>query len=151
MNCHNLRTEKESHGKYYVLKIWNYIYIFPKTLKCAFMHAYMCVVFFLFSLREKKLISLKFFSFFVFALFFAILVIIQKNNTMSSQKGNVNRCRPQKHKNIKSFKNDMHDTSHTTKKINSLEFYGLCVRCKDIIEWKVKYKKYKPLTMPKKW
>nr|VZH94016.1 unnamed protein product [Spirometra erinaceieuropaei] len=26
---------------------------------------------------------------------------------------------------------------------------GLCARCKDILDWKVKYKKYKPLTQPK--
>jgi hypothetical protein len=70
---------------------------------------------------------------------------------MSTQKGNSNRNRPQKYKNTKAFKNDLHDTSHTTKLINSLEFYGLCKRCKEIIDWKVKYKKYKPLTTAKKW
>ncbi len=70
---------------------------------------------------------------------------------MSTQKGNSNRSRSQKYKNIKAFKNDLHDTSHTTKLINSLEFYGLCKRCKEIIDWKVKYKKYKPLTTAKKW
>ena len=70
---------------------------------------------------------------------------------MSCQKGNSNRKRAQKHKNITAFRNDLHDTSHVTKKINNLEFDGLCVRCKDCIEWKVKFKKYKPLTMPKKW
>ncbi|VDL61388.1 unnamed protein product [Hymenolepis diminuta] len=26
--------------------------------------------------------------------------------------------------------------------------HGLCQRCKEIIEWKIKYKKYKPLTKP---
>ena len=70
---------------------------------------------------------------------------------MSSQKGNASRNRPQKHKNARAFKNDLHDTSHITKKINNLEFYGLCNRCKNIIDWKVKYKKYKLLTVPKKW
>jgi RNA polymerase-binding transcription factor DksA len=69
---------------------------------------------------------------------------------MSSQKGNSIRKRPQKHKNTKAFQNDLHDTSHTIKKIKSLEFYGICNRCKDIIDWKVKYKKYKQLTTSKK-
>jgi len=68
---------------------------------------------------------------------------------MSSQKGNVSRSRSQKYKNQHSFKNDMHDTSGKTKMINSLNpGEGLCDRCKGIIEWKIKYKKYKPLTKP---
>ncbi|RXG67302.1 hypothetical protein Avbf_09799, partial [Armadillidium vulgare] len=25
----------------------------------------------------------------------------------------------------------------------------VCKQCKDVIEWKIKYKKYKPLTQPK--
>lgn len=70
---------------------------------------------------------------------------------MSTQKGNASRTRVQKHKNIRAFKNDLYDTSHMCKKINELEFYGICNRCKDIIDWKVKYKKYKPLTTSKKW
>merc|ERR1712150_21690 len=37
-----------------------------------------------------------------------------------------------------------------SKKINSIIHYGLCEKCKDIIEWKVKFKKYKPLTKAKK-
>lgn len=28
---------------------------------------------------------------------------------------------------------------------------GLCQRCKDVVEWKVKYNKYKPITQPRKW
>ena len=70
---------------------------------------------------------------------------------MSSQKGNAQRNRPQKHKNTRAFRNDLYDTSHTIKKINNLEFYGVCNRCKDKIDWRVKFKKYKPLTVPKKW
>jgi hypothetical protein len=70
---------------------------------------------------------------------------------MSTQKGNAERTRTQKHKNIRAFKNDKYDTSHITKKINSLEFYGVCNRCEKIIDWKVKYKKYKTLTTAKKW
>lgn len=67
---------------------------------------------------------------------------------MSSQKGNANRSRPQKYQNRVSFKNDLHDKSHKTKIINNLEIVDVCERCKKIIEWKIKYKKYKPLKAP---
>ncbi|VVC94170.1 unnamed protein product [Leptidea sinapis] len=69
---------------------------------------------------------------------------------MSSAKGNIKRNRPQKYQNRTVFKNDLHDTSKKTKVINSLQIAGVCERCKEIIEWKIKYKKYKALTMPKK-
>ncbi|KAK2150071.1 hypothetical protein LSH36_425g02050 [Paralvinella palmiformis] len=68
---------------------------------------------------------------------------------MSSQRGNVIRHRPQKYKNQSSFKNTLH-CNEKTKFINNLRAEGCCTRCKDIIEWKIKYKKYKPLTQPKK-
>jgi hypothetical protein len=69
---------------------------------------------------------------------------------MSTQRGNAQKTKAPKHKNKTVFKNDLHDTSHTIKKINELEFFGVCNRCKSIIDWKVKYKKYKPLTTKKK-
>ncbi|KAK2576856.1 hypothetical protein KPH14_005488 [Odynerus spinipes] len=76
---------------------------------------------------------------------------IRLNNTiMSCQKGNANRSRPQKYKNHTAFKNDLHDTSHKTKFINNIEVANVCERCKKIIEWKIKYKKYKPLKAPAK-
>ncbi|CAH1104559.1 unnamed protein product [Psylliodes chrysocephalus] len=68
---------------------------------------------------------------------------------MSSEKGNVARTRPQKHKNRGVFKNNLHDTNHVTKMINSIQVSHVCERCKDIIEWKIKYKKYKPLSQAK--
>ncbi|KAK6625271.1 hypothetical protein RUM43_005565 [Polyplax serrata] len=67
---------------------------------------------------------------------------------MSTQKGNTNRTRPQKYQNTTKFKNNLHDTSHNTKFINSLAIDNVCARCKNIIEWKIKYKKYKPLKSP---
>ncbi|KAB0796495.1 hypothetical protein PPYR_10556 [Photinus pyralis] len=69
---------------------------------------------------------------------------------MSTQKGNTQRCRPQKHQNRTSFKNSLNDTSQRTKFINNIQVAKVCQRCKEIIEWKIKYKKYKPLTQPKK-
>ncbi|CAG9854203.1 unnamed protein product [Phyllotreta striolata] len=68
---------------------------------------------------------------------------------MSLQKGNTSRTRPQKHQNRSVFKNNLHDTSHRTKMVNSIQVSDVCTRCKDIIEWKIKYKKYKPLSQAK--
>ncbi|KAM8962877.1 guanine deaminase isoform 4-T5 [Lycaon pictus] len=70
---------------------------------------------------------------------------------MSSQKGNVARSRPQRHQNTFSFKNDKFDKSVQTKKINAKLHDGVCQRCKEVLEWRVKYSKYKPLSKPKKW
>uniref|UniRef100_A0A8D0W679 Uncharacterized protein n=1 Tax=Sus scrofa TaxID=9823 RepID=A0A8D0W679_PIG len=70
---------------------------------------------------------------------------------MSSQKGNVARSRPQRHQNTFSFKNDKFDKSVQTKKINAKLHDGVCQHCKEVLEWRVKYSKYKPLSKPKKW
>uniref|UniRef100_A0A0B6YYD5 Uncharacterized protein n=1 Tax=Arion vulgaris TaxID=1028688 RepID=A0A0B6YYD5_9EUPU len=67
---------------------------------------------------------------------------------MSSQRGNVSRTRTQKYTNKTAFKNDLHDKSQKIKMIKGLSPEGLCHRCKEKIEWKIKYKKYKPLTQP---
>ena len=64
---------------------------------------------------------------------------------MSSQKGNTHRTRPQKYQNRHVFKNDLHDKSKQTKAINNIQVCNVCERCKKIIEWKIKYKKFKPL------
>lgn len=69
---------------------------------------------------------------------------------MSSQKGNVSRSRAQKHKNTSAFKNDKYGSTVQVKKANSKIHDGLCQHCKGVLEWKVKYNKYKPLTQPKK-
>lgn len=68
---------------------------------------------------------------------------------MSCQRGNLTK-KAQKHKNMRTFKNDVHDTSQKMKMLNKLEVQGVCNRCKQIIEWKIKYKKYKLLSVPKK-
>jgi len=69
---------------------------------------------------------------------------------MSCQRGNGTRSRPQKHQNQTSFKNNIYDNSQKTKLINSIEVTNVCGRCKKIIEWKIKYKKYKMLKAPMK-
>lgn len=68
---------------------------------------------------------------------------------MSSQKGNINRTRGQKHQNNTAFKNNLHDTSKMTKFINKIEVTNVCQKCKAVIEWKIKYKKYKVMKNPK--
>ncbi|XP_030273460.1 uncharacterized protein C9orf85 homolog [Sparus aurata] len=69
---------------------------------------------------------------------------------MSSQKGNVSRSRGQKHQNAFAFKNDKYGATVQVKKAKSKTHDGLCQHCKGVLEWKVKYNKYKTLTQPKK-
>lgn len=69
---------------------------------------------------------------------------------MSSRKGaGPTRSRAQKHKNTFAFKNDLHDKTPQQKKINTLNVCEVCERCKAQIEWRIKYKKYKPLSQAK--
>ncbi|KAJ1206877.1 hypothetical protein NDU88_002270 [Pleurodeles waltl] len=70
---------------------------------------------------------------------------------MSSQRGNVSRTRPQRHQNETVFKNNKFDTSSLTKKLNTKVHEAVCQHCKEVLEWRVKYKKFKALTQPKKW
>ncbi|KAI9030090.1 hypothetical protein CLU79DRAFT_809946 [Phycomyces nitens] len=63
------------------------------------------------------------------------------------RKGN-NSKKGQKHQNTTSWKPNKN--SKKTKEINGLPVYGLCQRCTDVIMWRKKYRKYKPLTAVKK-
>lgn len=69
---------------------------------------------------------------------------------MSSQKGNISRSRGQKHQNAIAFKNDKYGASAQVKKAKTKAHDGLCQHCKGVLEWKVKYNKYKPLTQLRK-
>ncbi|KAM7416543.1 hypothetical protein PAMA_018550 [Pampus argenteus] len=69
---------------------------------------------------------------------------------MSSQKGNVSRSRGQKHQNATAYKNDKYGATVQVQKAKSKIHDGLCQHCKGILEWKVKYNKYKTLTQPRK-
>ncbi|XP_036383402.1 uncharacterized protein C9orf85 homolog [Megalops cyprinoides] len=69
---------------------------------------------------------------------------------MSSQKGNTSRSRGQKYQNTTAFKNNKYGTSVQVKKANAKVHDGVCKHCKDVLEWKVKYNKYKSLTQPRK-
>ena len=68
---------------------------------------------------------------------------------MSSKRGDCQRKRPQRHQNSTSFKNDLHDKSTRIKNLNALAINEVCQRCHDVIEWKIKYRKYKALSQPR--
>lgn len=70
---------------------------------------------------------------------------------MSCQRGNNSRTRKQKYQNATTFKNDLYDKSKTIQQINAIEHKGICEHCKNILEWRVHFRKYKPLTQPRKW
>lgn len=42
-------------------------------------------------------------------------------------------------------------SSKLTKKILAMPINGLCPACEEQIEWRKRYRKYKPLTVAKKW
>jgi len=69
---------------------------------------------------------------------------------MSSQRGNPQKNKAPKHANKTAFKNDLHDTNKRTKAIRELAISGCCDKCTKVIQWKIKYKKYKPLTQPRR-
>jgi len=67
---------------------------------------------------------------------------------MSSQKGNVAKTKAPKYQNAFAFRHNK--KSLKTKKILSTPNEGLCAKCTEKIEWRKKYRKYKPLTTWKK-
>lgn len=67
---------------------------------------------------------------------------------MSSQRGNMKKGAP-KYQNTFAFKHN--PKSKKTERILALPIYGLCEKCRKQIEWRKKYRKYKPLTQPASW
>ncbi|KAE8915512.1 hypothetical protein PF005_g21165 [Phytophthora fragariae] len=64
---------------------------------------------------------------------------------MSTQRGNMKKRAP-KHQNNFAFKHN--PKSKKTERILSMPIHGLCEKCRNQIEWRKKYRKYKPLTQP---
>ncbi|CAI5744392.1 unnamed protein product [Peronospora destructor] len=64
---------------------------------------------------------------------------------MSSQRGNMKKRAP-KHQNSFAFKHN--PKSKKTERIMLMPIHGLCAKCHQQIEWRKKYRKYKPLTQP---
>lgn len=67
---------------------------------------------------------------------------------MSLRKGDRKRGAP-KHQNSWAFKHNKN--SKKSAKIANIPNVGLCRRCHDKIEWRKKYRKYKPLKAARKW
>ena len=71
----------------------------------------------------------------------------QCEKKISTRKGGAKKQGP-KHKNTFAFAHNK--ASKKSKKIAVLPNVGLCKKCYEIIEWRKKYRKYKPLTQPRK-
>jgi hypothetical protein len=99
----------------------------------------------------KVMVNFSVFLFLFLIDFFCIYLICFCFLQMSCQRGNIGRTRKQKYQNAGTFKNNLHDTSKTRKDINAIEHKGICEHCKEVLEWRVHYRKYKPLSQPKKW
>jgi Uncharacterized conserved protein (DUF2039) len=54
-----------------------------------------------------------------------------------------------KHQNTFAWKHN--PNSKQTKRILAIPNVGLCRRCTEQIEWRKKYRKYRPIHKPKKW
>ncbi|KAJ1666179.1 hypothetical protein IW140_001793 [Coemansia sp. RSA 1813] len=65
-----------------------------------------------------------------------------------STRGSGAKKGPQKYQNEFAYKHNK--GSKTTKKILDLPVDGLCKRCTDQVVWRKQFRKYKPLTAPKK-
>ncbi|ORX93054.1 hypothetical protein K493DRAFT_302945 [Basidiobolus meristosporus CBS 931.73] len=66
-----------------------------------------------------------------------------------STRGSGAKKGPQKYQNTVAYKHNKN--SKKTRAINALPISGLCQRCHDVLEWRKKFRKYKPLTTAKKW
>ena len=69
---------------------------------------------------------------------------------MSTRKGSTSKG-AQRHKNSAAYNPSRYGQSRRVKQAAAASLGGLCSRCREKIEWKKKYDKYKPLTVPKKW
>ncbi|KAF9351633.1 hypothetical protein BGX26_010411 [Mortierella sp. AD094] len=70
-----------------------------------------------------------------------------ESKKVSTRKGN-NKKGAQAHKNAYAF--HANKSSKITKKIAAMPVGGLCEKCVEVIMWRKKFKKYKPLTTMKK-
>lgn len=74
-----------------------------------------------------------------------------KRAMSTTRKGNCVKKR-QRHQNTWTYKPGLHRTGkRRAQDVASLPLAGVCGRCREKIEWKIKYDKYKPLSAPRKW
>ena len=100
--------------------------------------------------KRKLSKSLKLNENFKLILLILIFQVSFDENSMSSQIGNSRKRGPQKHQNSTAWKADKHKSDPKTKLVQSLTVTNCCQHCTGVIEWKIKYGKYKPLTQPSK-
>jgi hypothetical protein len=67
---------------------------------------------------------------------------------VSSASGSTKGHKSQKYKNVYAFHHNK--SSKKTKLILSFPINGLCGKCTRLIEWRKRYRKYKPLTVPRR-
>jgi hypothetical protein len=67
---------------------------------------------------------------------------------VSSKKSGAKKA-GQKHQNTVAFHPNRN--SRLTKEINNFPVSGLCEKCVEIVLWRKKFRKYRPLSIPKKW
>ncbi|KNE68806.1 hypothetical protein AMAG_13446 [Allomyces macrogynus ATCC 38327] len=67
---------------------------------------------------------------------------------MSSKVSTGGKKKAQKHQNTTAFRHNK--ASRKTREILALPVQGLCARCFEIVDWRKRFRKYKPLTSPKK-
>ncbi|KAG0238697.1 hypothetical protein BGW42_002563 [Actinomortierella wolfii] len=72
---------------------------------------------------------------------------VYESKKVSTRKGN-NKKKGQAHKNTFAF--HANKASKITKKIAAMPIGGLCAKCVEVIEWRKKFRKYKPLTTARK-
>ena len=70
---------------------------------------------------------------------------------MSTQRGNATRHRGQKHQNSYSFQVKKKVSPLEAKILETPTSNFLCATCQGVIQWKKQFKKYKPLTVPRRW
>ncbi|KJE97211.1 hypothetical protein CAOG_07654 [Capsaspora owczarzaki ATCC 30864] len=66
---------------------------------------------------------------------------------MSTSRSGNTKKQGQKYQNAFAYQHNKN--SKLTKRIMALPVDGLCFRCKDIVDWRKRFRKYKPLTQPK--
>ena len=70
---------------------------------------------------------------------------------MSTRSGEQHRNRSQKHQNLTKWNAyNKFKTDPKSKIASSVTVTNCCLKCTGVIEWKIKYGKYKPLTQPAK-
>lgn len=75
--------------------------------------------------------------------------IQHSTSSMSSSRKGAASKGAQRHQNATAYRASRYGETRQTKLAASVPLAGICSRCKEKLEWKKNYGKYKPLTAPK--